>query len=75
MEINNEAIVALSGTLAVCVTGINTYMSRRVKRNVESGIKPHLETLAERVAGIEGRLGGIEENQKIILERLIQNGK
>ncbi len=65
---SDQVIVAIGGTATALLTGITAWAS---KRKVERGIRPHLETLSERVAGIEGQLKGIERTQDLILDSLL----
>lgn len=66
---SDQIVIAIGGTATALLTGFTAWAS---KRKVERGIQPHLETLTERVAGIEGRLGGIERTQDLILENLLK---
>ena len=72
---NDQLLIVVGGFSTAVLTGATAWISKRSKSKMEQGIKPHLETLSDRVSKIEGRLGGIEETQRIMLERLIQNGK
>ncbi len=64
-----EVFGAIGLTIAGVVTGVTANKRRNGKNNDK--ITNHLESLAERVANIEGQLKGIEKTQDIILEHLI----
>lgn len=72
---SEELLIVVGGTATAMLTGITAWVSSRGKNKMARGLLPHMETLSDRVSKIEGRLGGIEDTQKIMLERLIQNGK
>jgi len=69
---SDQVVIVIGGTATALLTGVTAWISKRGKAKVEQGIRPHLETLSERVAGVEGRLGGIEQIQQTMLDHLLK---
>ena len=68
---NDQLLIVVGGFSTAVLTVATAWISKRSKVKVERGIRPHLEILTERIAGIEGRLGGIERTQDLILDNLL----
>jgi hypothetical protein len=70
--VSEQLLIVAGGTVTALVTGITTYVARHQKKSMEKGIRPHLESLSERVSNIEGTLHSMEKTQNIILDRLLK---